>query len=188
VRRIRGGCISGSSGVRASRMNGYPRLAIEETLFVNYGYVPQRPGPRLHPRGGLADGTPGCRCAPRMCGLCSPAWSHLRQGPAGTFRLCRIRRWRADLECRQSSDVGLHYCGLRLGRREGGTRVYQTIEHPPRDVSGSESRPGGYWTWWWPAVVLAARRGPVAASARVDERRRLLAPFDPVFWDRRRIQ
>jgi len=52
------------------------------------------------------------------------------------FNHGRIKRWGADLNVSNHLLEGLQYRGLlRVVRREGGTRVYQTIEHPPRDDS-----------------------------------------------------
>src|SRR5436853_6141559 len=48
----------------------------------------------------------------------------------------RIKRWGANLNVSNHLLEGLHYRGLlRVARREGGTRVYQSIELPPRDDS-----------------------------------------------------
>src|SRR2546430_12830676 len=48
----------------------------------------------------------------------------------------RMKRWGANLNVSNHLLEGLHYRGLlRVARREGGTRVYQTIEHPPRHDS-----------------------------------------------------
>ena len=49
----------------------YPRLAIEEAFFINYGFLPRETLALLHPRGrrALTPGTPGCRRAPRRCSL-----------------------------------------------------------------------------------------------------------------------
>src|ERR1700756_1194090 len=118
----------------------YPRLAVEEAFFVNYGFLPRATLALLHPRG-----------APRAWG----AWNAKMQaraqevlafvrqhGPTypkdvqAHFDHGRIKRWGANLSVSGHLLEGLHYRGLlRVVRRESGTRVYQTIEHPPCDDS-----------------------------------------------------
>ena len=115
----------------------YPRLAIEEAFFFNYGFLPRETVALMHPRG-----------APR-------AWDAMMQARAqdvlafvrqhgGTrpkdvqahFAHGRIKRWGGDLNVSTHLLEGLHYRGLlRVARREAGTRVYQAIEHPPQDDS-----------------------------------------------------
>jgi hypothetical protein len=132
---------------------------------------------------------------------------------------------------------GMHYRGLlRVRRRDGGTRVYEAIEHAVLDESASAravradtlldlvvrlyaplpSASLGYLTsllingshqlraelkdslarvratlpgvqldgttWFWPADEK-----PRSRRYAPDDRVRLLAPFDPIVWDRRRF-
>lgn len=59
----------------------------------------------------------------------------------------------------------MHHRGwLRVRRREAGTRVYEAMDHAAQDDS------------------------PVSRRHRPDDAVRLLAPFDPVVWDRRRFE
>jgi len=118
----------------------YPRLAIEEAFFVNYGFLPRKTLALLHPRG-----------APRawdawdatMQAHAQEVLAFVRQhGPIypkdvqAHFDHGRMKRWGANLNVSNHLLEGLHYRGLlRVARREGGTRVYQTIEHPPRHDS-----------------------------------------------------
>jgi uncharacterized protein YcaQ len=119
----------------------YPRLAIEEAFFVNYGFLPREALTLLHPRG-----------AP-------PAWDARMQAHAQEvlafvrrhgrthakdvqthFDHGRIKRWGANLNASTHLLEGLHYRGLlRVARREAGIRVYQAIEQPPQD-DGPEAR------------------------------------------------
>ena len=58
----------------------YPRLAIEEAFFINYGFLPRETLALLHPRGRRARGTlgrPNAGARPGRAGLCARAWSHL---------------------------------------------------------------------------------------------------------------
>ncbi len=63
----------------------YPRLAIEEAFFVNYGFVPRETMALLHPRGEPRawDGTPGCRRTPPRC------WPLCASMVAPTPKTCR---------------------------------------------------------------------------------------------------
>src|ERR1700733_5096648 len=115
----------------------YPRLAIEEAFFVNYGFLPRQTLALLHPRG-----VPGAWDA-RMQAHAQEVLAFVRQhGPThprdvqAHFDHGRIKRWGGDLNASTHLLEGLHYCGLlRVARREAGTRVYQAIEHPPQDDS-----------------------------------------------------
>jgi uncharacterized protein len=115
----------------------YPRLAIEETFFVNYGFLPRETLALLHPRG-----------APRSWDASMQARAQevlafvRQQGPTrprdvqAHFDHGRIRRWGGDLNVSTHLLEGLHYRGLlRVARREAGTRIYQAIDHPPQDDS-----------------------------------------------------
>jgi uncharacterized protein len=115
----------------------YPRLAIEETFFFNYGFLRRESLALLHPRG-----------VPRSWDVRMQARAQevlafvRRHGPTYPrdvqthFDHGRIRRWGADLNVSSHLLEGLHYSGLlRVARREAGTRVYQAIEHPLLDDS-----------------------------------------------------
>jgi uncharacterized protein len=118
----------------------YPRLAIEEAFFVNYGFLPRRTLALLHPRG-----------APRtwdawnvtMQARAQEVLAFVRQhGPTypkdvqAHFDHGRIKRWGTNLSVSNHLLEGLHYRGqLRVARREGGTRVYQAIEPSSCDDS-----------------------------------------------------
>ncbi len=115
----------------------YPRLAIEEAFFVNYGFLPRETVDLLHPRG-----------APRSWDARMHAHAEevlafvRRHGPTrpkdvqAHFDHGRIKRWGGDLNVSAHLLEGLHHRGLlRVERREAGTRVYQAIEHPPQDDS-----------------------------------------------------
>jgi uncharacterized protein YcaQ len=114
----------------------YPRLAIEEAFFVNYGFMPREILALLHPRG--AHGWDA-----RMEALAQDVLDFVRQhgrtyakDVQGHFDHGRIRRWGADLNVSNHLLEGLHHRGLlRVARREGGTRVYEMVEHPPQSDS-----------------------------------------------------
>lgn len=120
----------------------YPRLALEEAFFINYGFLPRPTLSLLHPRG-----------APRAW----DAWDagmHARaaevltfvqhHGPTrprdvqAHFDHGRITRWGGDLHVSNHLLAGLHYRGLlRVVRRETGTRVYEVHEQATPDDSSA---------------------------------------------------
>jgi uncharacterized protein YcaQ len=125
-------------GYRAGELERrYPRLAIEEAFFVNYGFVPRGAMAALHPR------APPRAWDARMQARAREVLAFVRQRDRtqpkdvqSHFDHGRIRRWGADLNISTHLLEGLHYRGLlRVGWREAGTRVYQAIEHPPQDDS-----------------------------------------------------
>jgi uncharacterized protein len=118
----------------------YPRLAIEEAFFINYGFLPREALSLLHPRG-----TPRAWDAwdARMQARAQEVLDFVRQhghtypkDVQALFDHGSIKRWGSDLNVSKHLLEGLHYRGLlRVARRETGTRVYQAIEHRPQDDS-----------------------------------------------------
>jgi uncharacterized protein YcaQ len=215
----------------------YPRLAIEEDFFVNYGFVPRDLHRLMHPR------------TPRT------VWSKARWAKA--HEVLAFVRERGVVHPRDvdahfqhgrtrnafggSSNAstelldGMHYRGLlRVARREAGIRCYAARDphEPPHDVATAMDAlvdviVGTYaplpaptmsqlimflaaatpqWcdqrkpalarakarlpsaqvagvTWYWPAG-----ESPAAGRHAPRDEVRLLAPFDPVVWDRRRFE
>lgn len=115
----------------------YPRLAIEEAFFVNYGFLPRETLALLHPRVAPPSWDAKTHALAeevlafvRQRGLTRPkdVQAHFDHG--------RIRRWGADLSVSTHLLQGLHYRGLlRVARRESGTRIFQAVQHPPQDDS-----------------------------------------------------
>src|SRR3984885_5494550 len=113
----------------------YPRLAIEEAFFINYGFLPRETLILLHPRAvprswddSMQAGAQEVLAFVRRHGRTYPkdVQAHFDHG--------RIKRWGADLNVSSHLLEGLHYSGLpRVARREAGTRIYQATEHPPQD-------------------------------------------------------
>jgi uncharacterized protein len=115
----------------------YPRLAIEETFFVNYGFLPRESLALLHPRSAPRswDATMQARAQQVLAFVRGHGRTYPRDVQAH-FDHGRIKRWGADLNLSSHLMEGLHYGGLlRVARREAGTRVYEAIEHPPQDDS-----------------------------------------------------
>ncbi|HEY2798274.1 MAG TPA: crosslink repair DNA glycosylase YcaQ family protein [Thermoanaerobaculia bacterium] len=126
-------------GYRAGELERrYPRLAIEEDFFVNYGFLPRETLALLHPRGRPI---PWRAWDPEMEARSRTVLAFVRRhGRTGSrdlqahFDHGRIQRWGGDLNVATHLLEGLHYRGLlRVVRRESGIRVYEAIEHPPRD-------------------------------------------------------
>jgi uncharacterized protein len=115
----------------------YPRMAIEEAFFVNYGFLPRETLALLYPRG--APRGWGARMQARAEDVLAFVREHGRTYPKDVqshFDHGRIKRWGGDLNVSTHLLEGLHYRGLlRVERREGGIRVYQAIERPPQDDS-----------------------------------------------------
>ncbi len=217
----------------------YPRLAVEEAFFVNYGFLPRETLALMHPREAphAWDARMRARAQEVLAFVRQHGRTHAKHVQAH-FDHGRIKRWGGDLNVSSHLLEGLHYGGqLRVARRESGTRVYQAIDHTPQDASPEArlARAGqlldmvvqlyaplpaaslGYLCrllrhgvphlaaearqiqehaksryahaevdgvlWFWPQG-----ENRVAARHRIDDRLRLLAPFDPVVWDRRRFQ
>jgi uncharacterized protein len=118
----------------------YPRLAIEEAFFVNYGFLPREALALLHPRGeprawDAWDATMQARAQEVLAFVRQHGRTHAKDVQAH-FDHGRIKRWGSDLNASTHLLEGLHYRGLlRVARREAGTRVYQTIECPAQDDS-----------------------------------------------------
>ncbi len=138
----------------------YPRLAIEEAFFVNYGFMPREILVLLHPRG--ASGWDA-----RMQARAQDVLDFVRQhgrtyanDVQAHFDHGRIRRWGSDLNVSNHLLEGLHHRGLlRVARREGGTRVYEMVEHPPQNDSSETRRARRAIAGYGGAALCAAARG-----------------------------
>ncbi len=115
----------------------YPRLAIEEAYFVNYGFLPRQTLALLYPR--EAPRGWDARMRTRAQKVLAFVQEHGPTRPKDVqshFDHGRIKRWGGALNVSAHLLEGLQYCGLlSVARREAGTRVYQAIERPPQDDS-----------------------------------------------------
>jgi uncharacterized protein len=119
----------------------YPRLAIEEAFFVNYGFLPRQTLALLHPREAPRSWDAGmqARALEMLAFVRQNGRTHPRDVQAH-FDHGRMKRWGGDLNVSTHLLEGLHYGGqLRVARREAGTRIYQAMEQPPQD-DGPEAR------------------------------------------------
>jgi uncharacterized protein YcaQ len=215
----------------------YPRLAIEEDHFVNYGFVPRELHALMHPR----TARHAWSAATRRRALAVLDFVRERGAvhPREVQALFADRKvtnaWGGSSSATTHLLDGMHYRGLlRVARRDNGIRLYAVRE--PQEAPGEPTQQldtlvdvivrkyaplpaGGLGTlmsllgggapqwigerqaalararqrlaharidgidWYWPADER-----PLSARHAVSDRVRLLAPFDPVVWDRRRFE
>lgn len=227
-------------GYRAGELERrYPRLALEEDFFVNYGFLPRAHHALMHPRDARQAWTPArWKQAQAVREFIAERGAvHPREVDAH-FAHGKTTNWFGG-SSNASTELldGMHYRGLlRVARRDGGTRVYAVREDwapvdkaaiaarldalvelivrkyaPLPDASLGQlvsylGRGVPQWDaarkpalqrarqqlqrarvdgvdWLWPADERADSR-----RWKVDEQVRLLTPFDPVAWDRRRFE
>jgi hypothetical protein len=123
----------------------YPRLAVEEDFFVNYGFLPRATQQLMHPR------TPRTRLAEGALGAGAGGAgvrARARRGaPARGRRAVRARQDHATGSAASSNAStqlldGMHYRGLlRVARREGGTRLYAGARGPGARADPTRARP-----------------------------------------------
>ena len=227
-------------GYRAGELERrYPRLALEEDFFVNYGFLPRAHHALMHPRDARLAWTPARWKQAQAVRefIAGRGAVHPREVDAH-FAHGKTTNWFGG-SSNASTELldGMHYRGLlRVARRDGGTRVYAVRQDwAPVEKSAIDARLDalvalivrkyaplpdaslgqlvGYlgrgvpqWDaarkpalqrarqqlrrarvdgvdWLWPAGERADSR-----RWQPDEQVRLLTPFDPVAWDRRRFE
>ena len=215
----------------------YPRLAIEEDFFVNYGFLPRATHALMHPRTPRTV-WPKARLTQAQAVLAfvrERGVVHPREVDAH-FAHGKARNWFGGSSNASTQLLDeMHYRGLvRIARREGGVRLYAVRDsHAPVpdaaagldalvDVVVRKYAPlpaaslgqlvshlqGGTPQWRGDRTAALKRAQARLARVRLDgidwfwpadenprSRRhaperavRLLAPFDPVVWDRRRFE
>ena len=222
----------------------YPRLAVEEDFFINYGILPRATQRLMHPRTARSE-WPRSRWVQAHAVLDfvrSRRVAHPREVDA-VFQHGTTRNWFGG-NSRASTQLldAMHYRGLlRVARREGGVRLYAAQLANERDspadpdaaldalidvavakyaplptatlsrlVMGVGSAAAPQWRerrraalartkarlphaevdgcrWYWPTGENPGSRR-FASDDVLDEQLRLLAPFDPVVWDRERFE
>ncbi len=216
----------------------YPKLAVEEDFFVNYGFLPRATLALMHPRIAKRrwDAATRRQASALLDFIRERGPSHPREVQAAFDHGKRINHWGGQSSAVTHLLDGMHYRGLlRVARREAGVRVYEAVQHgkddrDPADKAGAllsmvlhkyaplpspslrhlvyllgcggapqlapalkhalaaqrnstvQAKIDGT-TWYWPETD-----NPRSARHAPDERVRLLAPFDPVVWDRRRFE
>jgi uncharacterized protein YcaQ len=215
----------------------YPRLAVEEDYFVNYGFVSRELQSLMHPRTSPKPWTPATnkRAQALLDFIRERGQVHPREVEEFFAHGKVTNAWGGSSSATTHLLDGMHYRGLlRVVRRDNGIRLYELREQTASDanpaaqldtlidVAASKYAPlpaiglsrlvshlrlgVPQWSgerkaalerararlararidgvdWFWPAGErpLSARHAPA-------DRVRLLAPFDPVVWDRRRFE
>lgn len=215
----------------------YPKLAVEEDFFINYGFVTPALHALMHPRIALRVWP----AAQRKKAEAVLAFVHERgvvhpREVDAEFQHGKARNWFGGSSNASTQLLdGMHYRGLlRVAHREGGTRLYAArTATPPQDdpavamdalvdvvvgkyaplpattlshlvsrlVFGAPQWQGERAAalrrakarlasaevegtrWYWPAG-----ENPAAKRWALDDEVRLLAPFDPIVWDRPRFE
>ena len=218
----------------------YPRLAVEEDFFVNYGFVGHEHHALMHPR------TPHTVWNAARHKQAQAVLAFVRErGPVhprevdAFFAHGKTTNWFGGSSNASTQLLdGMHYRGmLRVARRDSGVRVYAArdpfteVPDPEQcqarmdalvDLAVAKYAPlpaaslgvllshlraaAPQWTadrgralahakqrlgqaridgvdWYWPAG-----ENPLSARHKPHEGVRLLAPFDPIVWDRRRFE
>jgi uncharacterized protein YcaQ len=221
----------------------YPRLAVEEDFFVNYGVLPRATQRLMHPRAARTEWSRSrwLQAQAVLEFVQSRGVVHPREVDAA-FQHGTTKNWFGG-NTRASTQLldGMHYRGLlRVARRESGVRVYApqlAHQHDSPtdpdaaldaliDVAVAKYAPlpaatlsrlvmalgsaAPQWRerrraalartkvrlpqatvdgchWYWPTGENPSSRR-FASDEALDERLRLLAPFDPVVWDRQRFE
>ncbi|MEP6906371.1 MAG: crosslink repair DNA glycosylase YcaQ family protein [Pseudoxanthomonas sp.] len=217
----------------------YPRLAVEEDFFVNYGFLPRAHHALMHPRSARQGWTPTrwkqAQAVREFVGLRGVV--HPREVDAH-FGHGKTTNWFGGSSNASTQLLdGMHYRGLlRVAGRVSGTCTYAVREDAePVDRAGIDARLDALidvivrkyaplpdaslgqlvaylgrgvpqWNAARKPALLRARQHLQRARVdgvdwlwpgdeRADSRRwkpddqvRLLTPFDPVAWDRRRFQ
>jgi uncharacterized protein YcaQ len=214
----------------------YPRSALQEDFFINYGFVTPELRALMHPRHArrVWDATRQRQAREVLAVVAELGEAH----PAAVDAALghgKVKNWFGG-DSRLSTELldGLHYRGqLNVLRRDKGTRVYGLAEawaSPPDPQAAMDAMAdalvqkyaplpaaslsqligmlyGAAYQWVDLRKATLARAKARLATARVDgtdwywpadedptrgwripARVRLLAPFDPVVWDRRRFE
>ena len=227
-------------GYRAGELERrYPRLALEEDFFVNYGFLPRAHQALMHPRDARQAWTPTRWKQAQAVRefIAERGTVHPREVDAH-FAHGKTTNWFGGSSNASTQLLdGMHYRGLlRVAGRASGTRTYAVREDAVAvDKAGIDARLDALvdvivhkyaplpdaslgqlvsylgrgvpqWDaarkpallrarqrlqrarvdgidWLWPADERAESR-----RWKPDESVRLLTPFDPVVWDRRRFE
>jgi uncharacterized protein YcaQ len=120
----------------------YPRLAIEEAFFINYGFLPRATVAMLYPRAAPRGWDAGMRArARKVLAFVREHGPTFPRDVQSHFNHGRIQRWGGDLNVSAHLLEGLHHRGLlRVARRQSGIRVYEPVERPRQDDSPEARR------------------------------------------------
>jgi len=219
----------------------YPKLAIEEDFFVNYGFLPRNTHALLHPRKPRTTWSKshGKKAAAVLAFVRERGVVHPHDVDA-RFQHGKVRNWFGGSTNASTQLLDqMHYRGLvRIAGRASGTRLYAAREATPPPVDPQVAmdrlvdiivrkyaplpdrslaelvgrlRSGApQWAndcraalqrsrtrlpsaevdgtrWFWPASENPSAKRWSSIDV-TDGEVRLLAPFDPIVWDRRRFE
>jgi uncharacterized protein len=113
----------------------YPRLALEEDFFINYGFLPREVDRLMHPRGARSspwDSKRRKRADELLAFVRERGTVHPREVDAHFAHGSVRNYWGGSSNLTTHLLDSLHYRGLlRVVRREGGVRLYAARELPP---------------------------------------------------------
>lgn len=214
----------------------YPALAVEEDVFINYGFVTRAVQALMHPRSGLSPTAANKRAQALLAFVRERGAVHPREVDAHFSHGTVTNYWGGSSSATTHLLEAMQYKGLlRVARRDNGIRIYAAHLHGPAPLGSAarKARIDGlvdvvvsqyaplpaaslslvisrlrYAVPQWRGELRSAlqRARMRLAHAVVDgvswywpgdeaqpfdsqpEGVRLLAPFDPVVWDRRRFE
>ena len=120
----------------------YPRLAVEEDFFVNYGFLPETLAALMHPRRARQAWTRRWAQAQAVLEFVRERGSVHPAEVDAHFAHGRVRNWFGG-SGRASTELldGMHYRGLlRIARRDAGVRVYAARAPMPPPADRAEAR------------------------------------------------
>jgi uncharacterized protein YcaQ len=114
----------------------YPRLALEEDFFINYGFLPRDIDVLMHPRGARSspwDSKRRKRANELLAFVRAHGTVHPREVDAHFAHGSIQNYWGGTSHLTTHLLDSLHYRGLlRVVRRDGGVRTYAAREVPPK--------------------------------------------------------
>ena len=227
------------AGYRAGDLERrYPALAVEEDVFINYGFVTRAVQALMHPRAGasLRPTAGNKRAQALLTFVLERGTVHPREVDAHFSHGTVTNYWGGSSSATTHLLEAMHYKGLlRVARRDNGIRIYAQHQHGPAPLGSAARRarvdalvdvvvsqyaplPASslsqvigrlrYAVPQWRGELRGAlqRARQRLARAEIDgqswywpetgsptpdaqpETVQLLAPFDPVVWDRRRFE
>jgi uncharacterized protein YcaQ len=224
-------------GYRAGDLGrGYARLAVEEDVFINYGFVTRSLQALMHPRAVASPSARNARAQAVLAFVRERGAVHPRDVDAHFSHGTVTNYWGGSSNATTHLLDALHYKGLlRVARREAGIRIYGPQQHGCAPANPAERRARldmlvdvivrkyaplssaslsfvvrrlRYAVPQWRGELQSAleRAHRRLSHARVDgvawywaadedvspdppgDDVHLLAPFDPIVWDRRRFE
>jgi uncharacterized protein YcaQ len=130
------------SGYRAGDLEArYATLAIEEDVFINYGFVTRRVQALMHPRPSLSPTAANKRARAILDFVRERGTVHPREVDAHFAHGRVTNYWGGSSSATTHLLEAMHYKGLlRVARRDNGIRVYGTHQHGDAPVGAAAKR------------------------------------------------